>query len=70
MFLNSGDEAASILELLEYEYFLSSAPVACLLAEHSLVDSLEDIRLLNLSRGAPVAWLLLCLLFFHRHSPD
>ena len=35
------------------------APLACLLEENSLVNSLEDVLFLNLSRGAPVAWLLL-----------
>ena len=38
--------------------FDSLAPVSCWLLENSLVDSLEDVRFLNLSRGAPVAWLL------------
>ena len=35
-----------------------------------LSTSLEHIRFLNLSRVARVAWLLLRLLFFHRHSSD
>ena len=38
------------------------APVSWLLAEHSLVDSLENILFLNLSRVAPVAWMLVRLL--------
>ena len=57
MFFNSGDEAASFLEL-------------CWLLENSLVDSLEDARFLNLSRRAQVDWLLLRLVFFHRQTPD
>ena len=35
-----------------------------------LSTSLEKIRLLNLSRVAPVSWMLVRLLFFHRHSPN
>ena len=34
------------------------APVSWMLAEHSLVDSLENIRHLNLSRVAPFSWML------------
>ena len=46
------------------------APVSWMLAEHSLVDSLENFRLLILKRIAPVSWMLFRLLFFHRYSPD
>ena len=38
------------------------------LQEHAIVDSLENIRLLNSSRVAPVSWMLFRLLFFHRYS--
>ena len=53
-----------------FYYFLFGfdppAPVSWMLAEHSLVDSLENFRLLNLSRVAPVAWMLARFLFFRR----
>ena len=50
-------DAASFLELLVFliTFCLDldpPAPVSWMLVEHSLVDSLENIRLLNLSRVA------------------
>ena len=48
--------------------FDSLTPVSCWPLENFLVDSLENVRFLNLSR-APSIWLFLRLLFFQRHTP-
>ena len=77
MFLNSGDDAASLLVPLKWDVFSHHCvfgvdpPASCfqLLLEHSLVDSLGNIRLLTLKRFAPVSWMRFRLLFFHRYSP-
>ena len=74
----SGEDKATFLELLELPNFLSTlsvcfdlrAPVSWLIEEHSLVESLGHIRLLNLSRLTPIAWMLVRLLISDRHSPD
>ena len=79
MFFNSGDDAASFLELLELEHFLSSLFCLVLILQHQFLAYLRNILLWTRLRmsdfwiwvgWAPVAWLLSRLLFFHRHTPD
>ena len=66
-FAISGDDAVSLLELLELQYSLSHhflfgfdppAPISFLIAENYLVHWLENIQFVKWSREAPVAWLL------------
>ena len=71
MCLNSGDDAASFLELvriISLATFLFGfdppAPVSW------MSTHLRKSDFLNLSGVAPVAWMLVRLLFFHRYSPD
>ena len=61
----------SLKNVFSHHFLFGVDPPACcfqLLLEHFLVDSLENIRLLILSRVAPVSWMLFRLVFFHRFS--